>query len=204
MGMRPDRARWLRRVAAMICPGGGELPAVCGHAKGSTVCRARLCLTATQWAGGLPALGDVLYLSGHAGCASQNGLSPGLLVESVELAPLLQTRALVVASEITPDGPREWIECLSAEDRLLARLYLLPDTDYLAWDALHAGAGMATDEDRPRADFASWRPARAQLLRFRVRQLAGLQVLRAETGSGASSLGREVAARIARAEVAFR
>lgn len=198
MEMRLDRAGLLRRMAAMICPGGDFLSGPCAHADGATVCRSRLCLTAAQWVAGLPALGDVLYLSGQMDCAWQQRLSPGLLVECAELGPLLQTRALVAAGAITPDGPREWIECLDAGDRVLARLYLLPDTDYLAWDALHAAAGTATD-DATRGP--SWRPASARLLRFRVRHLAGLQVLGAEAGVGASPLGRELAARIARDEV---
>jgi hypothetical protein len=51
---------------------------------------------------------------------------------------------------------------------------------------------------------ASWHPASARLLRFRVRQLAGLQILGADLGTDASPLGRELAARIARDEVLAR
>lgn len=201
--MRLDRASLLRRMVDMICPGNGFLAGACGYADGATVCRSRLCLTAAQWVAGLPALGEVLYLSAHVDCVWQQPLSPGLVVESAELASLLQTRALAAAGAITPDGPREWIECLGVGDQLLARLYLLPDTDYLAWDALHAGASMAT-HNGTRVASTPWRATSARLLRFRVRRLAGLQLLGAEAATGASLLGRHLAARIARDEVAFR
>ncbi|MEO8779307.1 MAG: hypothetical protein ABI389_11640 [Rhodanobacter sp.] len=160
-------------------------------------------LTAAEWVASLPALGEVLYLRGPAECPVRAGLSHGVLVESAELAPLLQTRALAAAGAITQDGPREWIECMSDGGRVVARLYLLPDTDYLAWDALQVGAGPAWEEPT-RVSSTSWRPVSARLLRFRVRRLAGMQLLGAEAGIGASSLGRDLAARIARDEVLSR
>ncbi len=67
-------------------------------------------------------------------------LPRGLLVEAMQLAPLLQTRWLL-ASMITVEGSRKWIECVDREGRCWARLYLLPDTDYLAWDRLRACGG---------------------------------------------------------------
>lgn len=224
MGVRFDRAGLLRRVAAGIDPRGGSRGCVCGLVNATATYRSRLGLGAAQWIAGLPALGDVLYLSGDPlsqgqlshgqllegrllegdGCRSlrEPPLS-GVLVESIELAPLLHTRALAAASAITADGPREWIECLDAGDRVQARLYLLPDTDYLAWDALHVGAGPAL-VDAGRAGAVPCRSARARLLRFRVHHVAGLLVLGAETGVAASPLGRELAARIARDEAVSR
>jgi hypothetical protein len=77
---------------------------------------------------------------------------------------LLQCCSLLAASAITVEGPREWIECLAADGLPRARLYLLPDTDYLSWDALHAGA-CSTSVCEPAAA-GSWRPVRAHLLRF--------------------------------------
>jgi hypothetical protein len=203
MGMRFDRAGLLRRVAAVIGPARGHLFAACEMADETPVCRSRLCLATARWMVGLPTLGDVLYLPGRLDRSPRQAGLPGMLVESIELAPLLQVRTLVAAGAITPDGPREWIECLGDRGRVMARLYLLPDTDYLAWDALHAPI-LPAGEQSPRTDMASWHPASARLLRFRVRQLAGLQILGADLGTDASPLGRELAARIARDEVLAR
>lgn len=203
MGMRFDHASLLRRVAAVIGPAHGSLFETCGVAEEAPVCRMRLRLSATEWMAGLPALGDVLYLPCRMNCPVHAGLLPGVLVESVDLVPLLHTRALVAAGTITPDGPREWIECLCGGGQVVARVYLLPDTDYLAWDALHAAAEPVQDHPT-RTDTQSWHPTSARLLRFRVRRLAGMQMLGTDAGTGASLLGRTLAARIARDEVIVR
>lgn len=201
--MRLDHASVLRRVASAIGPAAGCLASACGAADEAGVCRTRLDITVAEWIAGLPALGEVLYLPCRTHCATRASLVPELLVESVGLAPLQHVRTLVAASAITPEGPREWVECLCANGRLMARLYLLPDTDYLAWDALHA----ATDAPRERSArtaTASWHPTCAWLVRFRLRHLAGMQLLGSDAGTGASWLGRTLAARIARDEVVVR
>jgi hypothetical protein len=195
MGMRRDRAGLLRQAAAGIAPGAGAWPVPHAPAEARHTCRSRLCLGTARWFAGLPALGSVLYVPAASGPLRGRPL-PGLLVESVELAPLLHTRSLASVSAITPDGPREWMECRDADEHLLARLYLLPDTDYLAWDALHAaGAGKAA---AARAGVPAGQPASARLLRFRLRRHAGLQLLGAEAVDATSTLVRELAARIAR------
>lgn len=196
MGMRLDRANLLRRVAARIVPSAGGWPDFFGPVEASRTCRSRLCLSTARWLAGLPALGSVLYAPAAHGVLRGRPL-PGLLVESVELAPLLHTRSLASVSAITPDGPREWMECRDAGERLLARLYLLPDTDYLAWDALYARAGEGSVA-AARADAGAWRPASAQLLRFRLCRHACLQLLGADAVDASSTLVRELAARIAR------
>lgn len=201
--MRIDHASLLRRVAGALGPVAGHLVTTCCPAEEASVCRTRLRVTATEWIAGLPALGDVLYLPCRMHCAARKGVAPRMLVESVELAPLQHVQALVAASTITPEGPREWVECLCADGRVMARLYLLPDTDYLAWDALHV-ATEAPCERGASIDAASWHPTSARLLRFRLRHMAGMQVLGAEAGTGASWLGRTLAARIACEEVAIR
>lgn len=73
-----------------------------------------------------------------------------------------------------------------------------PDTTYLAWDALHAGA-RPTPAGVP-AVAGPWRPAYAHPLRFHTRARAGLQVLATATHCALSPLSRQVAARIARDE----
>lgn len=146
----------------------------------------------------LPQLGSVLYLPGRA-VAVADELSPGLLAEQLELAPLLQTCRLAAASVIGSDGPHEWLECFDRHDRLRARLHLLPDTDYLGWDALLASAApiSAPAPSWPRGGF---RAENACVLRFRLRPLAGLQLLEAVAPVAVSTLGHSIAGGIARAE----
>jgi hypothetical protein len=151
----------------------------------------------------LPPLGSVLYLPMQARVTAIEEIPRGLLVESMQLAPLLQTHYLVAASAITSEGPREWIECVDCRGHLCARLYLLPDTDYLAWDALLASAEAMTAP--PTAPMHTrWprntRPVSAHLLRFHWRQLAGLDVLGAEASTRVSILSRQLVAQVAGAE----
>lgn len=195
MGMRLDRAGLLRRVAAPFAA--GRRASLCGAAEAAATCRSRLCLSIARWLAGLPALGNVLYAPSAMPGRLRGRPLPGLLVESADLAPLLHARTLAFASAVTADGPREWMECRDAHECLLARLYLLPDTDYLAWDALCAGADIAVNGAR--ADAVASPPTAVRVLRFRSRRLAaGLQLLGADTVASASPLGRDVAARIAR------
>mgnify|MGYP001553715997 FL=1 len=179
-----------------------RLRAICAGADDHAGSRHRLALSPVRWLAALPALGVVLYLGGRVDrrWLDEGALPPGTLVESVELAPLLPWRSLEAVSEITRDGPREWIECRSAGARIAARLYLLPDTDYLAWDALHTGATPIVGE-AGRAPPGTWHPATARLLRFRARRLGGLDILGAETASDVSLLSMQLASRLARDEV---
>ncbi|CAM5244953.1 hypothetical protein [Rhodanobacter lindaniclasticus] len=196
MGMRLDRAGLLRQVTALIAPRAGWWQGLCDPTETARTCRSRLCLSMTRWLAGLPALGSVLYVPAVTHGLPRGRPLPGLLVEAIELAPLLHTRSLACASAITPDGPREWMECRDAGERVLARLYLLPDTDYLAWDAMQAGAEAGVVVTAAAAP--AWQPAAARLLRFRLRKCAGLYLLGADAVATSSTLGRELAARIVR------
>jgi hypothetical protein len=171
----------------------------CLHAAGTVISRRCLRLAPAQFVGGLPALGSVLYVPMRPRMSSTWEMPTGLLVEMMQLAPLLQVRWVVAASSITSEGPREWIECVDREGQLCARLHLLPDTDYLAWDAL-----LASGEPMPVPRPAHWprdpRPASAQLLHFHMRRLGGLHVLGGEGTPRISILGRHLAAQIAHAE----
>ena len=195
MGMRLDRAALLRRMAAQFAT--GRRTGICGSEEAAATCRSWLCLSTARWLAGLPALGNVLYAPSAMPRMLRGRPLPGLLVESADLAPLLHTRTLAFASAVTADGPREWMECRDAQECLLARLYLLPDTDYLAWDALCAGADIAAAGAR--ADAFASPPAAVRVLRFRLRRFAaGLKLLGADAVASTSPLGRDVAARIAR------
>ena len=171
----------------------------CLHAAGAVISRRCLRLAPAQFVGGLPALGSVLYVPMRPCMSSIWEMPTGLLVETMQLAPLLQIRWLVAASSITSEGPREWIECVNRDGHQCARLHLLPDTDYLAWDALLASGEPATAPSPPR-----WprdpRRASAQVLHFHVRRLAGLHVLGSEGAPRISMLGRHLAVQIAHAE----
>jgi hypothetical protein len=151
----------------------------------------------------LPPLGSVLYLPMQPRVSAIEEIPRGLLVETMQLAPLLRTHYLVAASAITSEGPREWIECVDRHGHLCARLYLLPDTDYLAWDALPPSAeAMTVSTTAPM--HASWprntRSVSAHLLRFHWRQLAGLDVLGAEAAVPVSMLSRHLVGQVAGAE----
>lgn len=176
-----------------------RLQELCLHAGTGAISRRCMRVTAASLLDGLPALGNVLYVPMRP-CRSAGWEMPhGLLVEAMQLAPLLQTRWLVAASVITVEGPREWIECVDRDGRPCARLHLLPDTDYLAWDGLLTGGEPVTA-----AVSTHWprqlRPASARLLRFHTRRLAGLVVLGVELSGQVSSLSRQLAGQIARAE----
>ena len=147
----------------------------------------------------LPLLGCVLYIPARPTALVAESCISGVLLAQRELAPLLQTRWLGAASAITGDGPREWLECLDDQGQLHARLHLLPDTDYLAWDALLQMADMETPTELPRW-YRDFRPGGARLVSFHHRELAGLSMLEAVQAQAISNLGRQMAKRITQAE----
>jgi hypothetical protein len=149
---------------------------------------------------GLGQLGGVLYLAPRPNTCPANVLPPaGCLVENADLAPLLSTACVGLTCAITAEGPREWLDCVSREGETLARIYLLPDTDYLAWDGLFADATAVEAPDRRAPDREWLRACRARVLSFQRRRLAGFDVLGAREVL-ISTLGRGVARDIAVSE----
>lgn len=177
---------WLANPLAYVCP----------RAAGIAVERRWLRIAPRQLVRRLPAAGCVLYLPCAPATAKE--IEPGLLAARRELTPLLRVRWLVAASAIGSDGPHEWLECRGGDGRLRARLHLLPDSDYLGWDALLT-AGMPMSASVPRLH-GDARIEAAQLLDFRCRRWAGLDVLDAAPATRVSALGGEIAQSIARAE----
>ncbi|OOG47486.1 hypothetical protein B0E52_03665 [Rhodanobacter sp. C06] len=176
---------WLAPHVAHLCP----------RADGVAVSRHWLRITPLQLARHLPAAGCVLYLP----CAARvDETVPSLLVGRCELAPLLRVRWLVAASAIGSDGPHEWLECRARDGRLCARLHLLPDSDYLGWDALLAAGAPVPAACATRPDDA--RIAAARLLEFRCRRVAGIDLLDASPAADISTLGGGIARGIARVE----
>lgn len=147
----------------------------------------------------LPGLGSVLYLHATSDCAMPNVLPPGLLIAQPALIPLLDVHWLVAVSVVTDDGPREWCECVDRFGRTRARWHLLPDTDYLAWDALVASC---TEMHAP-IDAQPLRPDHASVMNFRLREFAGMLILDQDVSTALSPLGDRIAARIANAESAL-
>jgi hypothetical protein len=146
----------------------------------------------------LAALGDVLYLCPASSTVMPAALPPGLLTTEPDFVPLLAAQWLAVVGTVTDDGPREWCECLDRAGRIVARWHLLPDSDYLGWEALVAGA---TDECS--LGGTSWlRADRARVVTFRRRKLAGLLLLEQGVTSALSPLGQRIARHIAQAESA--
>jgi len=147
----------------------------------------------------LPALGSVLYLHARSNAVMRDAPFPcGLLVTDRAFAPLLDVRWLMAVCVVTDDGPREWCEGIDRLGRTRARWHLLPDTDYLAWDALTASC-QADGDVLARIGAQPLRPDHACVVNFRVRHLAGLSVLEHDTAA-LSPLGDHLAARIAHAE----
>jgi hypothetical protein len=159
-----------------------------------------LAITPRTLVEGLGQLGGVLYLAPRsAACPVQADAAFGCLVESADLAPLLATRHVGLTCAITAEGPREWIDCVGGEGEALARIYLLPDTDYLAWDGLFVDATPVGAPNRELPDREWLRASRARVLSFTRKRLVGFTVLGARDVL-ISSLGRGVARDIAVSE----
>lgn len=165
------------------------------RAIGADVCRRRLRMTTTTLVESLPMLGSVLYMP-LAACG------PGLpqrpckaLVETPSLALLLRVHWLLAVSEVAVDGPREWIDGIDRDGSPCVRLHLLPDTDYLGWDRL-----LGRGEPAPAMPHAPHlRALDASPVRFHRCRQAGFDVLRGETVTRLSPLGRQLAGRIVHA-----
>ncbi|NID15535.1 hypothetical protein [Luteibacter yeojuensis] len=148
---------------------------------------------------GLGQLGGLLYLAPRHAVAPDVVDASGCLVESAELAPLLGTRYVGVTCAVTAEGPREWIDCVNGQGDTVGRVYLLPDTDYLAWDGLFAGA-LPSEPPSCRTPDREWlRASRARVLCFTRRRMAGFTVLGVREAP-ISSLGHGVARDIAVSE----
>lgn len=183
---------WLAARSTPLCP----------HAPQTLLSRRTRRMTPEVLMRHLPGLGSLLYLHATSSAVVTDALAPGVLVAWRDFAPLLETRWLVATSVVTDDGPREWCDCVDGYGRPQARLHLLPDTDYLAWDALMSSRGSL---DAPPSAWPSGqllRPDSATIVNFQVRELAGLMLLDREMPVPLSPLGDRVAAHIASAESA--
>jgi hypothetical protein len=175
---------------------------LCHHAPRTVVSRRARLMTPQALISTLPGLGSVLYLHASTDIVMQQDLPAGLLVTQRAFAPLLHTRWLMATSVVTDDGPREWLECVDRFGHPRARLHLLPDTDYLAWDALMSSCD--ADNHPPQlACTTPLRPDSAAVVNFQLRKLAGLLLLEQGGPVSLSPLSDRIAARIAHAESAL-
>jgi hypothetical protein len=162
------------------------------------ITRCSVPMSGVELASRLPLLGGVLYLPAPPSAQQDLPVSTGWLVARRELAPLFETRELVGACMIGADGPREWIDCMDAQARPRARLHLLPDTDYLAWDALLAESRLLPAAPL-HPERMVCRAASATLVHFRHGRVGALQILETAPLAQVSALGRGIASDVARA-----
>lgn len=174
---------------------------LCRYASPTILSRRTRRITPQRLLRTLPDLGAVLYLHATSTAVISDAHPPGLLVAQRAFAPLLDTYWLCATSVVTNDGPREWWECIDRFGRPRARLHLLPDTDYLAWDA--ATASHESDISPPVSRAGQLlRPDSARVVNFLLRPFAGLAVLDHVSAAPLSPLGSRVALHIANAESA--
>ncbi len=158
----------------------------------------------------LPRLGPVLWLERRAQARARIATRAGhgvLMVEHPALAPLTRCESVTARCAVTPNGPREWV-CLDDDaGTTQAKMFLLPDSDYLAWDEMTADR-----VTRARAPGPHWHPhaaflrgafARlggawhARVLAFQLRRLPWLRTLAARPPLRMSLFGFELAHTIA-------
>jgi hypothetical protein len=164
----------------------------------------------------LPRLGTVLWLH-HAkrdrtfprARLTAQGV---LLLDHPALGVLANCTEVWPMSAVTSHGPREWLEFRNVHNVAIAKLYLLPDTDYLAWDAMLAGCSMTASklasECNWQAHTAFMRAAfaclgagwQARLVRMPMLRVTGLRVLGLRAPDSASQLGIRCARIIAEDE----
>lgn len=129
-----------------------------------------------------------------------------------ELSGWAQATRVAVHSGLDSDGLREALQFFDGNGRCCWQLYLLPDSDFLAWDRLLArlpqdpgpepAAGIGERLWRRLAGRLRGEQWRAAVLRLHaVRREDGVEVLAASLGS-LSHLGAATARAIARAEAA--
>lgn len=160
----------------------------------------------------LPRLGPVLWLHRPVDDRAfpRARLTPHgvLLLEHPSLSAFADCLSVRANSAITPRGPREWLD-LDSVSGAQARIYLLPDTDCMAWDTmLHSVLAPPTPMEAPprwqahRAFMhCAWMRARyawqARIVRMPLLRLPCLQVLGLRDAERVSALGRRLAKAIA-------
>ncbi|MGB0133577.1 hypothetical protein [Dokdonella sp.] len=166
----------------------------------------------TQLAEWLPQLGPVLWLERPVRAEDREACkqpSSTLLLDHPALAVLSATTRLSAHHAITAHGPREWFCFHSPNGTVQAKLFLLPDSDVLAWDemssALHIVPSEANSPEPPthhtllrRALNRLGQSWQARLLEFNCVRRPWLSVLDARPPLRISLLGIDIARGIVR------
>ncbi len=165
----------------------------------------------------LPALGPVLWLQ----CAASDkpepqrslGRNGELLFAHADLAVLDRCDCVRAHFEVTSRGPREWLAFHDANDGVLAKLFLLPDTDCFGWDHMLEGCAVWVPTDSTqgwhshqafrRVAFARLHSGwQASVRAFRFQHELFASLLTVGQPCRVSRLGQELARRIADDECA--
>lgn len=172
----------------------GHLRVLSPPAAGAMPCR-------WHWLGdALADLGVVLYV--YAQRDSRTWLAPQAPWPARrELVGLVAAERVVASVAVDSDGPHECLRFLDDAGDTLASLWLLPDSDFLAWETLLAALpGDAIARDRPRAVDTPARTAQARVLQLQRARVGGVDLLDAHTPKRLSVLGLASARRLALAE----
>ncbi|HET9032700.1 MAG TPA: hypothetical protein VFN25_07320 [Dokdonella sp.] len=162
----------------------------------------------------LPRLGPVLWLQHRqAGLDKLPTRHSGstLLLDHPAITALANCKVIRAHQRVTPQGPREWLSFHSSDGSAGAKLFLLPDSDVLAWDQMCLATHLTETEPpntEPPSHASFLRRAldhfghrwRAHLLEFSFKQRPWLSVLGAQPPLRISLLGLDIVRVIARDE----
>lgn len=154
-----------------------------------------------QWLGdALADLGVVLYV--YTPHYERSWLAPQAPWPARrELLGLVAAERVVASVAVDSDGPHECLRFVDDAGDTRASLWLLPDSDFLAWETLLAALpGDAIARDRPRRPEAPTRRSQARVLTLQRARVGGVDLLDARVPSRVSVLGLASAHRLALAE----
>lgn len=158
----------------------------------------------------LPRLGSILWLERQGAMEGRSQRDPGgsaVLLDHPAIGLLSTNHGLIAHQAVTEQGPREWLSFQTPTGAINAKLFLLPDSDVLAWDEMCAAMKLVPGESsrhEPPTHAAFLRRAldrlghrwHARLLEFRFVQRPWLSVLDAQPPLRISLLGIDIARRI--------
>lgn len=147
----------------------------------------------------LQSLGPVLHVNGQGSGVVPEPNPAAPWPAHTELLGMVCARRLVASVLVDSHGPRESLHFLGAGGWPLASIWLLPDSDFLAWECL-----LEHLPDTPTADVAWWQELPhhaprgcARVRRFSSTRLGDHALIDAAPAAHLSHIGRERARQIA-------
>lgn len=147
----------------------------------------------------LQTLGPVLHVNGQGSGVVPEPNPAAPWPAHTELLGMVCARRLVASVLVDSHGPRESLHFLGAGGWPLASIWLLPDSDFLAWERL-----LEHLPDTPTADVAWWQELPhhaprgcARVRRFSSTRLGDHALIDAAPAAHLSHIGRERARQIA-------